>query len=168
MRLSEAALGVAIGEAVNDVREIGGENRGPKVQQYLENAAISVAAPWCAAFVQWVSDGAADFLGIPNPLNDVRREALVADYWSLAQERHWVVQPKGVRRGDLAVFRWPSGDHIGVVMDPPFQGEFQTVEGNTSPGVGTSDREREREGEGVYRKTRRVVPGQTFFVTWGP
>lgn len=178
MRLRDAALGVAIGECVNRVREEGGDNRGEKVREYLENAGIGVPAAWCAAFIQWVTDGAARYLDVPNPLDDVAREALVADYVQLAQEQGWVLDATEARPGDLVAFKFSGSsrwNHIGILEEQvPYvmaAGEiefarFHTVEGNTSPGVGESTDEEEREGGGVYRKSRAVRSGRTIFFRW--
>ncbi|MGE4191683.1 MAG: hypothetical protein AB7G12_17495 [Thermoanaerobaculia bacterium] len=159
MRLRDAALACALGEAARGVRESGGANRGPDVTAYLKNAGINVPAAWCAAYVQAMSDRGAKLLGVPNPLDDVQREALVADYVDLARQRRWIVGPDAVRRGDLAAFRFgtPIGawNHIAFVMDPPVLvggswSRFWTCEGNTNAGGS-------REGDGVYVKG----PGDT-------
>lgn len=178
MRLCEAALAVAIGEAANRVAEVGGQNDGPRVREYLANAGISVPAAWCAAFVQFVTDLGARYLGVENPLDAVHREALVADYVELARENEWVAQPHEARAGDLVCFKFSGSsrwNHIGVLEAAvPYvtghgqieYGPFRTVEGNTSPGVGASTDEEEREGEGVYRKRRHVSRGRTLFISW--
>lgn len=36
------------------VREFGGNNRGWKVEQYLESTGLKSGNPWCAAYVKWV------------------------------------------------------------------------------------------------------------------
>lgn len=164
MRLREVALAVAIGELANDVREIGGENRGEKVRTYLANAAINVPAPWCAAFAQWCSDAAARIVGVPNPLDAVVREALVQDYVTLAEDPFSQLRIVGADHalpGDLIAFRFGGSrwNHIGFVMDAPDHQSVATVEGNTSP-------EGSREGDGVYLKTRKVIAGRTTFIRW--
>lgn len=173
MRLREAALSVAIGECVNAVREEGGENKGEKVRAYLRNAEIPVPAPWCAAFVQWATDGAAGFLAFENPLDAVHREALVSDYMALSEQEGWTVPPDRAEPGDLVCYKFGAGDrwnHIGFVLSKPrrVEGRFNwmAVEGNTSPGVGLSEAEREREGDGVYKKRRRFRENRTAFVAW--
>ena len=167
MRLAEVALGVAIGDLARNVREQGGDNRGPEVGEYLANAGIPVPAAWCAAFVQWISDKAAQINGASNPLDAVAREALVADYVTLAEQRGWIVDGYQVRRGDLMCFRFGNSgrwNHIGIVMDPPIRtpagwGRVRTVEGNTNQqGV--------REGDGVFQKMRAVVDGRVCFIQW--
>lgn len=168
MRLAEVALGVAIGALGEGVKEEGGENQGDTVRKYLWNAGIAVPAPWCAAAIQMWSDVAARIQGAKNPLDDVKREALVADYVSLAESRGWIVPVESCARGDLVCFRFgDSGrwNHIGIVMDPPEAygpdrwGKIQTIEGNTND-------EGSREGEGVHKKFRTYLPGRVCFIRW--
>lgn len=169
MRLAEVALAVAIGDLARNVREQGGENQGPEVQEYLANAGIPVPAAWCAAAVQFWTDQGARVVGVSNPLDAVEREALVADYVTLAEERGWIVGPEQVSRGDLMCFRFGSTgrwNHIGIVMDPPVRlappgtwGKVRTIEGNTNQ-AGS------REGDGVFSKMRSVRDGRVCFIHW--
>jgi len=149
-------LGVAFGEVDHKVREVGGNNRGPRVEQYLANAGIHQAAPWCAAFVQWCSDRAAEALGTTNPLDAVKFEAYVQSYWEWASANGRIVPISAARAGSLILFnfggeRW---DHIGLIARPANNdGIVWSVEGNT----GDVD---QRDGDGVYikpRDTRRLT-----------
>jgi len=81
--LQIATLGVALGEVSQRVREVGGNNQGPRIQEYLNNLdpPIHEAAPWCAAGLHFCADTAAMGLGVPNPLDAVRLEAYVQSYW---------------------------------------------------------------------------------------
>lgn len=169
-RLDLIALGFFLAEVDNGVREVGGDNRGPRIERYLANCdpPINVAAPWCAAAVQYVVDVAAEALDLFNPLNDVRLEALVASYHEWA-ETHGMIVPVG-RPGDLVLYsfggnRW---DHMGLVFGHVRQdGSFLAIEGNTSPGVGATSVERERNGDGVFLKERSRGRGyRTAFVRW--
>lgn len=157
MRLSEVALGVAIGEAAHGVHEES-ENDGTRIREYLEAANIHHPAPWCAAFVQYCSDKAAKLIGAQNPLDRIELEGLVQDY---VDSLECATDP---RRGDLVAYRWNGADrfnHLGIVMDPPDDARyFWAVEGNTS------EMGQIRDGEGVYRKRRRYNPGTTLFLRW--
>lgn len=164
MSLRLLALGFAMSEYDQRVAE-DGENTGERIRRYLENTdpPIPTAAPWCAAFIQYVTDVPALYAGSFNPLNDVRQEALVESYvaWAVDEGleglRAWQV-----RSGDLVAFQFGASrwNHLGIVVRPPDQaGQFVTIEGNTSPGVGLTDEEREREGEGVYQKERWLDAG---------
>lgn len=170
MSIRLVALGFAASEADHKVREEGGNNRGPRIRQYLDGAGIAVDAPWCAAFVNYCADGAARVLGVPNPLDEVQLEALVQSYHDRFQGSQ--VSVAEAQAGDLVLFRFSGSDrwnHIGLVAQPPKPGSttFWSVEGNTSAGVGATDEEREREGDGVYVKPREIGSGYPVsFIAW--
>ena len=160
--LRQITLGVAIGDADHGVREQGGPNTGPRVRKYLENAGINVAAPWCAAAVQYWSDVAARMLAVPNPLDDVKLEALVQSYYNWGSSRSLLLKPEHALPGDLVLYnfhakRW---DHIGLLLDTPTDGAFRAVEGNTNE-AGS------REGDGVLVRVRSTAKGYPVaFVRW--
>lgn len=174
MRLRLAAAGIAIGEYANNAREIGGNNRGEFVRKYLKSAGFGEGAPWCAAFTYWCIEEAAQFLNCKNPFQGMKYPALVSAYATMARDNGWLMPPERAREGDLVVFHWPSGNHIGFLLDRPpvlagrsdVVGPFWTIEGNTGPGVGFSAEEMEREGDGVYRKLRKYDAKQVRFIRW--
>lgn len=170
MTLQHVALGMALGEAEWKVREEGGENRGPRVTAYLRNTdpPIAVAAPWCAAFLQFVADRAADHMMMANPLNEVRQEALVSSYWSWASQEGHLVDLANAEPGDLVLFnfRGKGWDHIGLVVQRISANTLVTVEGNTSAGVGTNRVEQEREGDGVFVKHRSTDRQPIALIRW--
>ena len=158
-----AVVGAAAMEADNRVREEGGNNRGPRVAEYLASLdpPLAEGAPWCAAFVQYVSDVAARAVGVPNPLDAVRLEAYVQSY--VDQYGHAAVAPELALPGDLVCFsfggeRW---DHIGILSRRVAGDSFWTIEGNT----GT---ESERDGDGVAVKPRTLSTGtrEPLFLRW--
>lgn len=163
------ALGVALGEAARGVREVGGNNQGPDVLRYLREAGIAVPAAWCAGFVNSCASGGARLLKLASPLEQVSRQALVADYVTFGKAHGWLVGPDAVRPGDLVCFRFgatPAAyNHIGFVMDPPVRlpgggwSPFWTVEGNTGADGG-------RDGDGVYLKIRTFNPERVCFLAW--
>lgn len=171
MTLQLVTLGMAIAEADLGVREDGGENRGPRVSRYLASTdpPINVAAPWCAAWVQYLSDRAAHHLDVANPLDEVRREALVADYVSWAAGKNRLASIDTMRPGDLIAFnfRGQRWDHIGIVVRRLQGNMVSTVEANTSPGVGATNLERERDGDGVFTKVRNLVRQPVAIIRWG-
>lgn len=182
MRLRLAAAGIALGEAANEVREVGGNNRGPAIRKYARNAGFEDdGLPWCAMGVQWCADGAARLLQARNPLDEVELEGLVRSYALEGHERGWIIEPHQARAGDLVLYEFPGGDptwnHIGFVLeelhyiidadeDRFIYDPFHAIEGNTGPGVGLTPEERDREGDGWYVKRRRVRPGKTLFLRW--
>lgn len=166
--MRQVALGVALCEASNGVRELGGENRGPRVRAYLNAVGINVPAPWCAAFVQYCTDVAFEGVGQVNPLNDVALEALVQSYFNWANEGGHIIRDEDAMPGDLILFKFGGKrwDHIGFVVRSLHNGEYRTVEGNTSAGVGASQAEREREGDGVFIRRRQLGLAPTCIVRW--
>lgn len=161
------ALGFALCEAERGVREEGGENRGPRIEEYLRatDPPISVAAPWCAAFVQFVSDRAAEALAVANPLDAVRLEALVQSYADWSEGLGLFVERGAARPGDLVIYRFPRvprWNHIGILASRVDRdGSFSAVEGNTND-AGS------REGDGVVLKLRSTEAGYpTAFIRWG-
>lgn len=165
MSIRATALGVAACDADHRVRESGGNNRGPRIRQYLENLdpPIAAAAPWCAAAVQYWSDVAARVLGTDNPLDAVRLEALVQSYYD--EFGHLEVAPYEAEPGDLVLFEFGDAgrwNHIGLLAQPPNpQGHLWTVEGNTSD-------QNQRDGDAVVVKPRDLNAGYpVVFLTWG-
>ena len=69
---------------------------------------------------------------------------------------------KPPRPGDVLVFDWnwatAATNHVGILEKVLPSGNYQTIEGNTSPGSSGS----QGNGGGVYRRTRR--PGQVRYV----
>lgn len=174
--MREVALGCALGEVYTPglpnegLHEEGGDNRGAFLRRYQLNAGVDSGAAWCAVVIQGTSDKAARILGVRNPLDDVAREALVADYVTLAEQRRWLVGPDHVRRGDLVAFKFKGAgplrwNHIGYVMDRPEHipgagyGHFWTVEGNTG-----GARARAEDRMEVVRRT--FVPDRVCFIAW--
>ena len=162
-----ATLGVLAGEIDHGVREEGGNNLGPRMKRYRENAdpPIGIAVPWCALLIQYGSDVAATALGTENPLDNVRQEALVQSYYEELQDQE--VSRSAAEPGDLVLFKFGSSDraydHIGIVAVPPVAGSkfFRTIEGNTSD-------DSERDGDAVAYKDRAIDAGYPVtFLTWG-
>lgn len=164
MSLQAVTLGVAICEADHKVVEEG-TNWGPRVREYLRNCdpPINVAAPWCAAFLAFVSDVAARGLGVANPLDSVRLEAYVQSYYQWAKEGGRLISPQESIPGDLVLynFRNVRWDHIGLLITPPDDlGFMRCVEGNTND-AGS------RDGDGVYMKIRSLKRNYPVaFVRW--
>lgn len=162
-RLELVALGVALGYADLGAGEEGGNNRGPIIARILGNLdpPLGEGYPWCAAFVQLVFDIAARRLGVSNPLDRVRLEAYVQDYYETLRSE--VVRPDLVLPGYLVLYSFGGErfDHIGIVTKPPKVGTsmFTAAEGNTGPGVGATTEEQERDGDGVFVRARQLDGG---------
>lgn len=136
-----------------------GENRGRWVEAYQAAVGIPPGSPWCAAFVRFRFEKAAEALDLELPAA-FPDSGWVPSYESWARRSgFWISASEAdqVQKGDLACFWFPAKGrcaHIGIVVAPMNEdGIFQTVEGNTGPDRGTQV---ERDGDGVYLKRRRV------------
>lgn len=159
----DALIATAEHEADLQVREVGGMNRGAKVEAYQRAAALGPGDPWCAAFVAWCvmksrqattaptwTSGSAittwqkgskragvDASTTPNSPG---YQSKVKPGWVWVRAK----DPKGA--SDAARGLWVQG-HCGVVVAVDAVG-FHTVEGNTNS-AGS------RDGDGVYRKLHK-------------
>lgn len=162
-----AALAVATHDVRRQIREEK-TNDSREIRHMLRNAGIAVPAPWCAAWIQDITDSAAKSLSVANPLDGVLSEALVQSYanWAGEKKERVVQFPSRAIPGDLVLFRFGvtgRWDHVGIVSRQPTDdaggAAFRSYEGNTNA-AGS------REGDGVYEKIRSVVPGKTMFIRW--
>lgn len=123
-------------------REVGGNNHGPMVREFLKSVGLGEGYPWCAAFVTYCLRKAG-WLKFP------RRPAAVSGW------KEWATSVKALvarpTRGCLCYRMNSDGTgHIGfVVKDMPF-GWVASIEGNTSSGNAGS----QRDGDGVFRRIR--------------
>lgn len=149
---------------IENLREVGGDNRGPGVEWMLKGADLPPGEPWCAAFVNRVAEVACAKLNIRSPLEDVPLQGFVKSYVDYGEPRGWLrpeTEPPGF--GDLFVVFHPSKGrfaHIGFVADPHSVGDrFLTVEGN-------SNRDGGRNGFEVVQNQREAGPGIRFLNPW--
>jgi hypothetical protein len=134
---------VAIYTAEIGVTESGGNNRGPRVEEYLAATGLPGGNPWCAAFVRWSFDQA----GLKTDITA----------WSpTAYDRKKVVWKNGwkdeFRQGQVFTIyysRLGRIGHTGFADRMVNENLVETVEGNTNDGGS-------REGDGVYRKKRSL------------
>jgi len=155
---------IALEEAAKEIRESGGNNRGPDIVRYQEATWLPPGAwPWCQAFVAWVIREAIQRGG---PVRFTRPRTAGAwdmENWATDRDQQTgssrrrsggaaagvsLIKPAEAaeaRAGDIIVFNY---SHIGIVVrDGLVSGRIRTVEGNTS-GSGA-----DREGDGVHAKT---------------
>ena len=135
------------------VHESGGNNRGPRVEEY--QAAVGIGPdvggdpqPWCAAMVAWVMRQAA-----------VQGWPMTGDTWAIEDwgRTHGVLHETPAR-GDVFLLLGSNGRpiHTGFVTSVA-GGRVGTLEGNTG---GPSD----TDGDGVYAKSRPVAA--CLYVRW--
>lgn len=157
----EALVATALAEASAEVREIGGANRGPRVEEFQRSVGLRPGDPWCAAFVAWCAMTARGLSAPPSWCSGSAittwqkgsRKAgpaaactpLFADYRDRIRAGWvWVRAKDEAGAGEARRGNWVQG-HCGIVVAVNELG-FETVEGNTNS-AGS------RDGDGVYHKT---------------
>ena len=138
-----------------------GSNRGPQVEAYLKRAGCSPGDPWCASFVYWCFDEAAQALHLQNLLP---RTGSCMTHWSDTKGRKTTARqatnnPSLVKPGDVFIINhgnWKG--HTGMVTAVG-DGYITTVEGNTN--ISGS-----REGLGVAVLKRKINSISAGFIDY--
>ena len=134
------------------------DNTGKEVNEYLKRVGLGPGFPWCASFVYWCADEAANQLGIANPL--LRTAACAAmSSWAYQHDilRHDPTPGCIFLRYETVDGIFRAG-HTGLVETT--QGNaFTTIEGNTNL-------DGSRDGYGVFRR-QHTVTASFKFVDWG-
>jgi hypothetical protein len=173
MRRAYGRLVAAIGLSQLTVREAGGNNRGAEVEDFQRTAGGAAGHPWCAAFVYWCHERAANMLGARTTCP---RTMAAVNMWYLGRtgcQRFTRAQVEAGQAtpepGDIFIMAGTSASqaaarsailgrdrgeffpsHTGLVVS--YTGGstpvLVTVEGNTNTSGG-------REGIGVFRRTSR-------------
>jgi hypothetical protein len=131
------------------VRELTGKNDGKEVEAYLKDVGLAKGYPWCAAFVYWCFDEAAEALQQKNPLI---KTGGVLDHWRRTKAKKILSGKPEV--GDIFIMDFGKGKgHTGLVNEVK-NGRIYTVEGNTSadPAYAAAD----RDGNGVFERNRPI------------
>ena len=149
--LTATALELALGQL--GVRERGGANRGPQVDEYLRSVGLEPGQPWCAAFVYWCFAAAARSRGFVNP---VPKTGSTLRLWMLSEP---VCRDSNPRPGLVYVLDHGGGQgHAGIVTGVTGDGGMTEVSGNTFDDHGG------REGNAVamHMGTPEVTHGGTL------
>ena len=133
------------------VEEVGGNNRGPRVKEYLASVNLPEGNPWCAAYVHWC------YRECGVVLEPARSYAMALKFHEkpkrVWERGGWTYEPGEWKRISK------DGDHFALWYDNLgrightglIRGEDEkwvlTVEGNTSSGGS-------REGDAVYLRKR--------------
>ena len=136
-----------------------GSNRGPQVDFYqLHYGAKYLGSYWCAEFLGYELDHAAEDIGAPKPFHidpscgQIRHDA---------QSKGRIVLSKDIKPADLVLFGAPP-HHVGVVTGI-LQGVIDTIEGNTTPTPGIQPN-----GGGVYPKHHLITADMLFVNVCAP
>lgn len=129
-------------------------NRGKEVDEYIRAVGLDPKGgySWCAAFVYWCFQKAADKIAKTNP---VFKTAGVLKHWNNTEYKRIsgddaTANPKLIKPGHIFIMDFGSGTgHTGIV-ESVTGGFLTTIEGNTND-------DGSREGYGVFRRTSRKV-----------
>ena len=136
------------------VLEVGRNNYGPQVRDYLASTGFKEGAPWCAAFIHWT------YRGCDRIIEPSKSFALAAK-WHPKARRVWERKAWTPDTADTWSRVSANGDHFALwynSLNPPRIGHtglvydedeafIYTIEGNTGSGGS-------RDGDGVYRRKR--------------
>jgi|SRR5262245_42754331 len=141
--LVELALAVALEELAKGVREQGGRNRGPEVDEYVRSVGLDPegAHAWCMAGIYWCYRQASQRLFTVNPCP---RTARALGLWSLADGACKSDTPTRGAIGVLDTGAPGGAGHVYLVETVHAIGTLDSVEFNTN-------REGSREGDSVWR-----------------
>ena len=122
-------------------------NSGPMVDQYLASVGLEPGNSWCAAFVFWCFQMAANALDMLNPCPKTGGSLRL---WELAPDTAKVRHPT---RGSIFIMDHGKGHvHTGIVETVNGGGLIETIEGNTNRGGS-------RNGDSVWRHIWRPEDG---------
>lgn len=142
--LVDGALGIA---ATQLGQKETGPNSGPMVDQYLHSVGLEPGNSWCAAFVHWCFQQAANAMEMLNPCP---KTGGVLRLWELAPDETKVKTPT---RGSIIIMDHGNGHgHTGLVETVNGGGLIETIEGNTNRGGS-------RNGDSVWRHIWRPEDG---------
>lgn len=143
------------------VTEAGGKNSGPEIDRFLASVGLDPGYAWCAAFVSYALEVARPAPSFPQTRSALARHFRVPGYAidmrravasNMEYEAGWIV---GWRRG-TSIY-----GHVGFIIHGSGP-RMRTVEGNTSPGSGGS----QRDGGGVYIRSRQYVASNYLRMDW--
>jgi hypothetical protein len=137
---------------VGVMEEPPGSNQGRMVNQYLDSVDCVHGSFWCAAFVYYCFNEAANNLGRRNPLY---KTASCLAHWNNSSAKKVLAsdalnKPALIKPGSIFIIDHGGGHgHTGIV-EKVNGGYLQTIEGNSNPN-GSSN------GIGVFRLENRKI-----------
>jgi len=137
----------------NKLRESGGKNRGPRIDEFNSRAKSYVGAPYCASGLWCAIDDACKILGLNNPVPPTSSSQAFRKP-SFVPPRYMREDGEFAKVGDFGVLQTrakKSHGHLTLVRyDQASHPNFYTMEYNTD-GSGT------RDGDGAYSMQRSTV-----------
>lgn len=142
-----------VAESQVGVTEVGGNNKGTKVKEYLASVGLPEGNAWCAAFVAWVFNkiGLKHSITAWSPTSYNKKDVIYTDgeFKTTFSENDIMVMSLSYNKFKKDKSRFKGIGHTGIVKEIKSK-SVDTWEGNTND-TGTRD---SRVGDGVYRKNR--------------
>ena len=138
-----------------------GSNKGPKVKAYLNSVGLDEGFFWCAAFVYWCAEQAAQKLNRTNP---VYKTAGCLSHWNnttatKVKTADAINNTALVKVGSIFIIDHGAGmGHTGIVTGV-HGGFINTIEGNSNPEGGSN-------GIGVFALERKINTIQKGFIIY--
>jgi hypothetical protein len=143
----------AIAEKEVGTIEVGGNNKGSRVKEYLASVNLPEGYAWCAAFVHWVFDkaGVQHTITAWSPTSYNKKDVIYTEgeFKTTFSENDIMVMSLSYSKFKKDKSRFKGIGHTGIVKKIKSK-SVDTWEGNTND-AGTRD---SRVGDGVYRKNR--------------
>lgn len=138
---------VAVARSQVGVKE-SGNNGGTLIREYQSKTWLEPGAwPWCAAFVCWCISAASAKSGHPVPVPNTPR---AREFTTWGRRNFSLIhKPRSVAPGDIVIYQFKSGWHVGIACEFSAGSTVDVVEGNTDGSGG-------REGDGVYIRNRKL------------
>lgn len=153
--IRETTIRIARGE-VGTQEDPLGSNTGPRVNEYIRSVGLKPPVFWCACFLYWCVDHAANELGVTNPLPRTGSCDAILE-WA-RRGGHLCNDPQP---GDFFLHMASENDatHIGMVVKDNGS-TIETIEGNSNAGGSNN---------GIEVAARPARPkAKLKFVRWAP
>lgn len=156
------------------VTEVGGDNKGPRVEEYQKVIGDAHGESWCCSFVQWcLRQTDLKYKSLYREESSNHLLALTENTQDLVTKSPMICQLAKPEPGCIVVWTYFKGEaathlgHCGIVKEIVDNDYMLVIEGNTGPGLAI-----ERQGDGVYLKKRRIISSsgplrtKTFLLPW--
>lgn len=113
-----------------------GSNTGPQINEW-ERAVGMIGQPWCGAF----AFACLEYGGVKGLDGRMRYVPFIVEDAKAGIHGLLKIVPRAERKaGDLLIYQWDTGpvDHVGLYISTDPDGNYRTVEGNTSTSVAGS------------------------------
>lgn len=133
--------------------ETNNDNRGDVIDIINKDISVPLGSDWCAAMIQYAIK---QFVGHREHLADnpskgyncgIYRSAVCLEIFNKSQD---ALVTDGPRMGDLIIWQFEKGNHIGIIKDILAHDRANVIEGNTTD-------PKKKFNDGCYIKNRSIL-----------